>query len=285
MTYRMSLGFGIVLFALFMANVSPIRADAGLAATADEQVAYNRSTCVVQSVPHCLDAAAQYHIGLVFKGGIGVEKDPVAALGWFRCAARSDGRIGIDAARWAKKLSSALDRPTVSTATGNGLGCRTLADIAPPPDTSEVFERPDAGISRYWENLKIKLNQFIEAFLRSETAEPSGGTAADWTAAYESPKYRTQSNVSVPERQNLWSRVFFLPADGTVVGTQHIAWDLGAEEMYRDIRNIAENSNDITLGLFAVFWWVLIGKTLMSVGRAIFRPYRGSGVPRLGQNR
>jgi hypothetical protein len=79
--------------------------------------------------------------------------------------------------------------------------------------------------------------------------------------------------------------VFFLPADGTVVGTQHIAWDLGAEEMYRDMRDIAENSNDITLGLFAVFWWVLIGKTLMSVGRAIFRPYRGSGVPRLGQNR
>ena len=106
MPYRLSFRIGVVALALSLAPVFPVHAGPGLAVTADGQTADDATACEVQAVPHCGDAAAQYHLGMMFKNGISVPRDPVAALGWFLCAARSDGQIGIDAARWAEQLSS-----------------------------------------------------------------------------------------------------------------------------------------------------------------------------------
>ena len=284
MPYRLSIGIGIVALALSMAPASPIRADSGSPVTANEKGPHDAAACEIQAVPHCGDMAAQYHLGLMFKNGLGVPKDSVAALGWFLCAARSDGQIGIDAARWAEQLSSSLGGPAVVAARSRVLGCRTLAEIDPQAETRVAFERPDARNPPYWENLEFKLDQFIEALLRFEFAEPGGGTSADRTAASEAPHIRTQGIAFVPDRRDVWSRVFFLPADGTIVGSQHIAWKLGADDMLRDLREIAHDRDDITLGLFAVFWWVLIGKSLLSVGRAILGPNRKSGARRHGRN-
>ncbi len=69
---------------------------------------------------------------------------------------------------------------------------------------------------------------------------------------------------------------FFLPADGTLVGSQHVAWELGATDLYRDLRSIARNDNNIALGVFAVLWWLLIGKTLLSMGGVFLRVFRRS---------
>lgn len=267
-----------------MAAASPIRAAQGSAVTAHEISANNLAACEVQAVPHCDDAAAQYELGLMFKDGLGVPSDPLAALGWFLCAARSDGPIGRDAAEWVERLSPSLGGPSALVAQEKGLGCRRLVEIAPRLDTSEASEPHETGKRSIWKTLKIKLDQFTEALSRFETAGPDGGAWADWTAVTGPPKFRTQTTIAVPERRSFWSRAFFLPADGTIVGSQHIAWKLGAEDIFRDMREIARDSNDIALGLFAVFWWALIGKTLLSVGRAIFGPSRRSGARQFGQS-
>ena len=283
MPYRLSFGIGVVALALSLAPVFPVRAGPGLAVTADGQAPYNAAICEVQAVPHCGDAAAHFHLGLMFKNGIGVPEDSVAALGWFLCAARSNGQIGIDAARWTEHLSSSLDGPTVLAARRNLLGCRMLATIAPPPETSEALERPGTENTPYWEKLDRKLDHFIEAILRFENVGLGSGAPANRTAASGSPRIRTQQIATVPDRRHVWSKVFFLPADGTIVGFQHIAWNLGADGMLRDMREIARDSNNLTLGLFALFWWALIGKTLVSIGRVIFGSSKKSGSRRLGQ--
>lgn len=283
MPYRLSFGIGVVALALSLAPGFPVRAGPGLAVTADEQTADNATACEVQAVPHCGDAAAQYHLGIMFKNGIGVPKDPVAALGWFFCAARSDGQIGIDAARWAEQLSSSLEGPVVAAVRRYLLGCRMLATTAPPTETSEAFERPDTENTPYRKNLDRSLDQFNETFRRFENAGPGRGAPSRRIPAFEPPKIRTQGIAIVPSRRDVWSKVFFLPADGTIVGSQHIAWNLGADDMLRDMREIARDGNDYTLGLLTVFLWALIGKFLLSIGRVLLGPSRNSGAGRLGQ--
>ncbi len=88
----------------------------------------------------------------------------------------------------------------------------------------------------------------------------------------------SNSFFSAPIRRSVWSRAFFLPADGTLVGSQHVAWELGATDLYRDLRSIARNDNKIGLGLFAVLWWLLIGKTLLSMGGVLMRVFWRSGL-------
>ncbi len=288
MPNRLLLGIGGIALALSLAAAPPIRAGQGTATTASENGTSDLAACVVQAVPHCDDAAAQLDLGLMFKDGLGVPKDSLAALGWFLCAARSDGQIGIDAARWTEQLSSSLGGPSVLAARKNLLGCRRLADIAPRLDINEASEPPETGKRSIWKNLGVKLDRFIEKFSRFEAAGPEGGASANRTAAARtaspgSPRFSAQAPVIVPDRRSAWSRAFYLPADGTVIGSQHIAWKLGAEELLRDIRDIAQDGDDVILGLFAIFWWILIGKTLLSVGRAILGPSHRSGTRKLGQ--
>jgi len=283
MPKRLSFGIGIVALALSLAPASPVRAVSGSAVTADGQATNAVAACAVQAVPHCGDTAAQYHLGLLFENGIGVPKDPVAALGWFLCAARSNGQMGSDAAKWAEHLSSSLDGPTVLAARTNMLGCQMRATTVPPPETSEALERLGTENTPHWKKLHHKLNHFLESILRFETVGSGSGHPANRTAASGAPRIRTQQFATVPDRRHVWSKVFFLPADGTIVGSQHIAWNLGADGMLRDLREIARDSNDLTLGLFAIFWWALIGKTLVSIGRVIFGSSQKSGSRRLGQ--
>jgi len=86
----------------------------------------------------------------------------------------------------------------------------------------------------------------------------------------------SQSFFSAPTRRSIWSRAFYLPADGTLVGSQHVAWEFGAKDLYLDLRSIARSDNNIALALFAVLWWLLIGKTLFSMGGVLLRVFRRS---------
>lgn len=284
MPNRYLLGMGGIALALSMTAASPMRAAQNAAVAPDELAADKPAACAVQAAPHCDDAAAQYGLGLMFKDGQGVPSDPLAAHGWFLCAARSDGQIGRDAAQWAERLSSSLGGPAVLAAQEKRLGCRRLAEIAPRLDSADASPRPGPETPSIWKTLGTKLDQFTEALSRFEIPGPDAGAPAHQTAAPDPPKFSTSAAVAVPDRRSVWSRVFFLPADGTVIGSQHLAWELGAEDMFRDMRDIAREGDDITLGLFAVFWWALIGKTLLSVGRAILGPSRRSGARGIGQS-
>ncbi len=251
--------------------------DRASVSAAQERARDCRATAEKHALAQSGDPAAQYQLGLMFEDGRGVRKDPVTALGWFICAAGSGGQDGADAARSAEQLSSTLDRASVSAAQERARNCRTLAENALRPDTSEPSERPDSGNRFSWEDLKTKLDQFIEALSRIEIAGPDGDASADRTAASEPPKFGARSTVAVPDRRSVWSRAFFFPADGTLVGSQHVAWKLGATDLYRDLRRIARNNNKIALGLFAVLWWLLIGKTLLSMGGVLMRVLRRPG--------
>ncbi len=269
---RLSLRIGIGVFALLVAASSPLRADYRAAVSAYENGAYEAALGEFRTLAQSGDPAAQYHIGLMFKEGRGVQKDPVTALGWFICAAGSAGQVGADAARSAEQLSSALDRASVSAAQERARNCRATAETPAPQRTGEESERPDGPGEESerpdianrldWETFKAKLIRFFQKLSLVEVA------------GLES----SNSFFSAPTRRTLWSRAFFLPADGTLVGSQHVAWEFGARDLYRDLRSIARNDNNIALGLFAVLWWLLIGKTLLSMGGVLMRVFRRSGL-------
>jgi hypothetical protein len=269
---RLSLRIGIAAFAVLVAASSPVRADYRSAVSAYENGAYEAALDEFRTLARSGDPAARYHLGLLFKDGRGVPKDPVTALGWFICAAGSDGQVGADAARSAEQLSSALDRASVSAAQERARNCRASAETPAPQRTGEESERPDGTGEESeppdianrldWETFKAKLSRFFHMLSVVEVA------------GLES----SNSFFSAPSRRTLWSRAFFLPADGTLVGSQHVAWELGARDLYRDLRSIARNDNNIALGLFAVLWWLLIGKTLLSMGGVLMRVFRRSGL-------
>ncbi len=192
---RLSLRIGIAVFALFAAAPSPVRADYRSAVSAYENGAYEAALGEFRTLAQSGDPAAQYHLALMFKDGRGVRRDPVTALGWFMCAAGSDGQVGTDAARSAEQLSSALDRASVSAAQERARNCRATAETPAPHGTGEESERPGITNRLDWETLKDKLSQF---FFRC----PHGWKSRVWKAA----------NPSLPRRSGALSgrgRFFF----------------------------------------------------------------------------
>ncbi len=212
---RLSFRIGIAVFALLMAASLPVRADYRSAVSAYENGAYEAALGEFRTLAQSGDPAAQYHLGLMFEDGRGVRKDPVAALGWFICAAGSDGQAGTDAAISVEQLSSALDRASVSAAQERARNCRATAETPAPQRTGAVSERPGGtgeksgrpdgtgeeserpGITNRldWETLKDKLSQF---FFRC----PHGWKSRVWKAA----------NPSLPRRSGALSgrgRFFF----------------------------------------------------------------------------
>jgi TPR repeat protein len=159
---RLSLRIGIAVFALLMAASLPVRADYRSAVSAYENGAYEAALGEFRTLAQSGDPAAQYHLALMFKDGRGVRRDPVTALGWFLCAAGSDGQVGTGAARSAEQLSSALDRASVSTAQERARNCRATAEKHAPQRTGEESERPGIAKPLDWETFKAKLSRFFQ---------------------------------------------------------------------------------------------------------------------------
>ncbi len=244
--------------------------DPASVSAAQEKARICRATADKHALAQSGDPAAQYRLGLMFKDGRGVRKDPVTALGWLFCAADSDGQAGTDAARSAEQLSSTLDRASVSAAQEKARSCRATAEVLAqqgtgeesqrPAGTGKASGRPDIADSLDWETFTAKLSRLFQKLSLVEV----GGLES------------SQSFFSAPTRRSVWSRAFYLPADGTLVGSQHVAWEFGAKDLYLDLRSIARSDNNIALALFAVLWWLLIGKTLFSMGGVLLRVFRRS---------
>ena len=276
MSNRLSFVIGIAALALSMAAALPTRADYRAAVSAYDKGAYDVALREFQPLAQGGNAAAQYYLGLMFKDGLGVQKDPITALGWFICAAGSGGQAGADAATWVEQLSPSLDGAAISTAQERAHRCRVAQDPE-QPDSSETSKPAGSEILSNREGFEFKLDQFTNDLSQVEIARPEGGVSLDWTRASESPKSSSGSFFAMPSRRSVWSKIFFFPADGTVYGSQHVAWELGANDHFRDLRAVAQDDNDIALGILAVLWWFLIGKALLSVGRALTSIFRRSG--------
>jgi hypothetical protein len=115
------------------------------------------------------------------------------------------------------------------------------------------------------EGFEFKLDQLANDLPQVEIARPEGGVSLDWTRTSEPSRSSSGSLFAVPIRGSVWSKVFFFPADGTVYGSQHVAWKLGAKNLVRDLRDVAQDDNDMALSALAVLCWFLIGKALLSV--------------------
>ncbi len=275
MSNRLSFVIAIAALALSMATALPTRADYRAAVSAYDKGAYDVAHREIQALAQGGDTGAQYYLGLMFKDGLGVQEDPIAALGWFICAAGSGGQVATDAATWVEQLSSSLDDAAISTAQERALRCRA-AQNPEQPDASEASKHADSETLSNREGFEFKLDQLVNDLSKVETARPKDGISLDWTTTSEPSKSSSGSFFAVPDRRSVWSKVFYLPADGTVVGSQHVAWELGANGFFRDMRAVARDGNDIALGMLAVLWWFLIGKALLSVGRALTGVFRNS---------
>lgn len=286
MSNRLSFPIAIAALALAMAAALPARADYRAAVSAYDKGAYDvalREFDVAlrefQALAQGGDTAAQYNLGLMFKDGFGVQQDPITALGWFICAAGSGGHFGADAARWVEQLSSSLDGAAISTAQERAHRCRAAQDPE-RPDPSETSKHAGSETLSNREGFDFNLDQLISDLSQVEIARPEGGVSLDWTRASEPARSSSGSFFAVPSRGSVWSKVFFFPADGTMYGSQHVASELGANDLFRDLRAIARDDNTITLGILAVLWWFLIGKALLSVGRGLTSVFRSSNAER-----
>ncbi len=275
MSNRLSFVIGIAALALSMAAASATRADYRAAVSAYDKGTYDVALREFQALAQDGNTAAQYYLGLMLKDGLGVQEDPIAALGWFICAAGSGGQVGTDAATWVEQLSSSLDGAAISTAQERAHRCRVAQDPE-RSDASETTKRADSETPSNREGFEFKLDQLVNDLSQVEIARPEGGVSLNWTRASEPSESSFGSFFAVPDRRSVWSKVFYLPADGTVVGSQHVAWELGANGFFRELRAVARDGNDIALGMLAVLWWFLIGKAVLSVGRALTRVFRSS---------
>ena len=221
-------------------------------------------------------AAAQYDLALIFKGGLGNPADTMVAVGWYICAAGSGSPVGTDALHWIEQLSSSLDDATTSTTTASTHLCRVTQD-AERLDVSETIE--PAGYRKFsnMERPDVTLDKLFAGSSQVESARPKGGISLDWNRTSEPSKSESGSFFATPYRDSLWSKAFFSPADGTIYGSQKVAWKIGANDLYQDLNSVARNDNRIFLGALAALWWFLIGKTLFSFGRVLVSVFRGFG--------
>ena len=117
----------------------------------------------------------------------------------------------------------------------------------------------------------------------SATAQPGKGNPSSKPATQEpwslfghrsgrvSPSPAPVTDVVSPERRSIWSAIFHLPGDATVIGLQYVAHFLGADNLSRELQILSRGSDKIALSILAVGWWLVIIKVLVGLGVAISR--------------
>ncbi len=116
------------------------------------------------------------------------------------------------------------------------------------------------------------------------SAAASAGKPADqerWMPFEQStarpvPALPAESNIIVPYRQSIWSRIFHLPGDATAIGLQHVARFLSAENLSRELQSISRHSDKIALSILAGFWWLVIVRGLVALGVGVSRFMRAA---------
>ncbi len=92
-----------------------------------------------------------------------------------------------------------------------------------------------------------------------------------WNPLEHRPAPPSGEEIVVPYHASVWSTLFHLPADATVIVLQHVARVFDARQIYRDLQVISRNGNKITLGLLAAFWWFMFLRALYGFGQFVGR--------------
>lgn len=85
------------------------------------------------------------------------------------------------------------------------------------------------------------------------------------------PSSHTGSDIVTPQRRSIWSTLFHLPGDATVIGLQYVAHFLEADNLSRELQMISRHSEKMTLSILAGFWWLAIIKVVVGLGIAVSR--------------
>jgi hypothetical protein len=106
---------------------------------------------------------------------------------------------------------------------------------------------------------------------------PSGGKSANWepwspfSQAAEPAAPPPVSDVAIPQRRSIWSGIFHLPGDATVIGLQYVARLLDADNLSRELQFIGRHSDKIALSILAGFWWLVIIRGVVGIGVGLSR--------------
>ena len=110
-----------------------------------------------------------------------------------------------------------------------------------------------------------------ESVAREKPTEWEPWSPFDQSTPTASPAATPQSDVVIPQRESIWSSLFHLPGDATVIGLQHVAQFLKADNLIRELQFISRHSEKITLSILAGFWWLAIIRVVVGIGFAINR--------------
>jgi hypothetical protein len=106
---------------------------------------------------------------------------------------------------------------------------------------------------------------------RSANSRPAGRT--DPEARSDQAQSAPDSGVVVPRHGSIWSTVFHLPGDATVIGLQYVARFLSADNLERELQIISRHSDEIAVSILAGFWWLVIIRgaigTALTLGRVM----------------
>jgi hypothetical protein len=104
----------------------------------------------------------------------------------------------------------------------------------------------------------------------------SGGKSADWQpwspfGQASEPTPLPVSDVAIPQRRSIWSTIFHLPGDATVIGLQYAAQFLGADNLSRELQYIGRHSDKIALSILAGLWWLAIIRGVVGIAVGLGR--------------
>ena len=88
-----------------------------------------------------------------------------------------------------------------------------------------------------------------------------------------------ETEIAIPYHPSVWSRIFHLPADATMIGLQYVDLWLDADKQYADVRYVIGHGNAIILGIMATIWWFMILRVLYSIGAILSALIRAAITP------
>ena len=105
---------------------------------------------------------------------------------------------------------------------------------------------------------------------------PSGGKSANWEpwnpfSQGAEPAPLPVSDVAIPQNRSIWSAIFHLPGDATVIGLQYAAQFLGADNLSRELQYIGRHGDKIALSILAGLWWLAIIRGVVGIGVGLSR--------------